>query len=186
MGAGAGGAQRGVSWVGEARVGEREEQGARRPGLCPRSRQQGVPELTPAPQAPSSMCAHTHPNTRAAASTRHTSPHYPDSPETLCTHASTQGHTRVRTHTHTQAHTRTHVQHVDRKPSNTARKHVQALEHTHSGPPHLSTGFFQLVGGTHLRVWPHCLFCKPQRTRPLWTRPSLFPPEGAASKILEP
>ena len=157
-------------------------------------RQQGVPRADSAPQMQTSMCVHTHTHTHIHTHTRaacihhvHTQAHTQTHTKTdTCTHASTHGaypcvHTPMHRHTYSRVDRKAH------KPP--TRKHVQAHRHTQCWRhhPHLtpaSSGLLKAL--SHLRVGPHCLFCKPQRTRPLWTTTVSVSSRRSCQQILEP
>ena len=156
-------------------------------------RQQGVPRADSAPQMQTSMCVHTHTHTHTHTHVLHAS--------TTCTHKPIHRLTQKQTHALMQAHTgaypRAHTpmhrhtySRVDRKAHKPpARKHVQAHRHTQCWRhhPHLtpaSSGLLKAL--SHLRVGPHCLFCKPQRTRPLWTTTVSVSSRRSCQQILEP
>lgn len=94
------------------------------------------------------MCTHAHAHTRAARIHHvHTQARTQTHTETdACTHASTQGHTRVRTHPHTGTHPHT-CPTCGQEGAQPARPQACAGADTRSAetPPQLSTGFFQLV-----------------------------------------
>lgn len=152
------------AWVGEARLGGRENRGLR-PGLCPRPATGGA-RADSASQT-QAACVHTPKHTRRLhASTTCTHKPCIHRLTQKQTHALTQAQVHGSAHNHTQAHTRTcpTCGQEDKPP---ARKHVQAQTHAvrrhrPTSPPSSSL----LKAFPHLRVGPHCLFCKPQRTRP--------------------
>ena len=178
----------------EARVGGRENR-VLRPGLCLHSPgNRGCPELTQLRRCrPVCVYTHTHTHTYTHTHVLHAS--------TTCTHKPIHRLTQKQTHALMQAHTgaypRAHTpmhrhtySRVDRKAHKPpARKHVQAHRHTQywRHHPHLtpaSSGLLKAL--SHLRVGPHCLFCKPQRTRPLWTTTVSVSSRRSCQQILEP
>ena len=183
----------GEARVDEARVGGRENR-VLRPGLCLHSPgNRGCPELTQLRRR-RPVCVYTHTHTHTHTHTRaacihhvHTQAHTQTHTKTdTCTHASTHGaypcvHTPMHRHTYSRVDRKAH------KPP--ARKHVQAHRHTQCWRhhPHLtpaSSGLLKAL--SHLRVGPHCLFCKPQRTRPLWTTTVSVSSRRSCQQILEP
>lgn len=100
-----------------------------------------------APQT-QAACVHTPKHTRAARVHHvHTQARTQTHTETdTCTHASTQGHTRVRTHPYTGTHPYT-CPTCGQEGAQPTRPQTRAGTDTRSAetPPHLSTGFFQLV-----------------------------------------
>ena len=179
-----------MSWAGEARVGGRENR-VLRPGLCPRSpSNSGCPELTQiCRRRPVCVYTHTHTHTHvlhASTTCRNKPIHRLTQKQT---HALMQAHTGAYPCAHTPMHRHTYSC-VDRKAHKPpARKHVQAHRHTQCWKhhPHLapaSSGLLKAL--SHLRVGPHCSFCKPQKTRLLWTTTVSVSSRRSCQQILEP